>query len=122
MRARAYLLKTTLNDKNQGFHLAILPADKNLDIDVLSETFLENTDEILAHATYQELEFITNCVQGAIAPIPSLFAKPVNLYMDQELAMAENIEFCCGARNQSIELPYKDFKVFLKRTTHKDFI
>lgn len=98
--------KTVVFLSEQGYGMAVLPADSVVDLEQLR---LDLGVSRLRLATEAELgELFPNCELGAMPPFGNLFDMPV--YVDSRLAAEELIAFNAGTHRDMIHMHYADFE------------
>ncbi len=98
--------KVVVFHSERGYAMAVLPADKLLDLKELRSTL------VLSHvrlANEQELaELFPDCELGAMPPFGNLFG--LRVYVDQDLNAENLIAFNGGTHDDVIEIHYRDFE------------
>lgn len=109
LRAHA-MAKTVVYLGDNGFGMAVLPADALVDLQEL-RTLLGLTR--LRLATEEELsELFPGCELGAMPPFGNLDSMPV--FVESGLASEERIAFNAGTHRDVIYMAYKDFENLVK--------
>jgi Ala-tRNA(Pro) deacylase len=100
------MAKTVVYAGEQGYGLAVLPADYLINLGTLG--FFLN-DPTIRLATERELgELFPECELGAMPPFGSLFHMPVLL--DTSIAEQEFIAFNAGTHRDVIHMHFADFR------------
>ncbi len=98
--------KTVVFLSEQGYGMAVLPADSVVDLEQLR---LGLGLSRLRLATEKELgELFPSCELGAMPPVGSLFGLPV--YVDSRMAAEGTITFNAGTHRDVIHMQYRDFE------------
>ncbi len=98
--------KTVVFLSEQGYGMAVLPADSVVDLEQLR---LDLGVSRLRLATEAELgELFPHCELGAMPPFGNLFDMPV--YVDSRLAAEDLIAFNAGSHRDVIHMHYRDFE------------
>ena len=98
--------KTVVYLSEQGYGMAVLPADTVVDLEQLR---LDLGMSRLRLATEGELaELFPSCELGAMPPFGNLFGLPV--YADSRLAGEELILFNAGTHRDVIHMKFRDFE------------
>jgi len=97
--------KTVVFLDEQGYGMAVLPADSVLDLEQLR---MDLGLSRLRLATEAELmELFPGCELGAMPPFGNLFSLPV--YVDRRLASEDTIAFNAGTHRDVVHMHYRDF-------------
>jgi Ala-tRNA(Pro) deacylase len=100
------MAKTVIFLSEQGYGMAVLPADSVVDLEQLR---LDLGLSRLRLATEAELgELFPTCELGAMPPFGNLFSLPV--YVDSRLAGEDTITFNAGTHRDVIHLHFRDFE------------
>ena len=98
--------KTVVFLSEQGYGMAVLPADCVVDLDQLR---LDLGLSRLRLATEAELsELFPGCELGAMPPFGNLWGLPV--YVDSAMSGEETIAFNAGTHRDVIHMRYRDFE------------
>ncbi len=98
--------KTVIFLSEQGYGMAVLPADSVVDLEQLR---MDLGFSRLRLATESELgELFPTCELGAMPPFGNLFGLPV--YVDGHLAGESMIAFNAGSHRDVIHMSFKDFE------------
>lgn len=100
--AKALILKG-----EEGFFMAVLPADMGLDSNRLRKTLGQKR---LRFATKEEVFELTTLTPGSIPPFGSLFG--LSTICDPRLAENERINFNAGSHSDSVQMLYADYVAF----------
>jgi Ala-tRNA(Pro) deacylase len=99
-----YHAKVVVVKSNGKQSLAVLPADRLLDL----EKFERLTGKPAKLADEKEIQMaFPDCAVGAMPPFGSLYGLPT--YVDQSLTDDEFVVFEAGTHTDAIKLSYKDF-------------
>jgi Ala-tRNA(Pro) deacylase len=99
------MAKTVIFLSEQGYGMAVLPADSVVDLEQLR---LDLGLSRLRLATEAELsELFPTCELGAMPPFGNLFSLPV--YADSRLAGEDTITFNGGTHRDVIHMHFRDF-------------
>ncbi len=97
--------KTVVFLDEQGYGMAVLPADSVIDLEQLR---MDLGLSRLRLATEPELaELFPGCDLGAMPPFGNLFGLPV--YVDSRLASEDMIAFNAGTHHDVVHMHYRDF-------------
>ena len=100
------LAKTVVYLDDHGYGLAVVPADRLVNLDVLQDLL---RDSRLRLATEREIaDLFPECELGAMPPFGKLFDMPV--FVDAELAAQEFIAFNAGTHRDVIHMSFGDFR------------
>ena len=100
------LAKTVVYLGDQGYGMAVVPADCLVDLDVLQDLLGVNR---LRLATEHEIgDLFPDCELGAMPPMGNLFDLPV--FVDAGLASQEFIAFNAGTHRDVIHMGFGDFR------------
>ena len=100
------MAKTVIFLSEQGFGMAVLPADSVVDLEQLRQDLGLTR---LRLATEAELgQLFPACELGAMPPFGNLFDLPV--YVDSRLAGEESITFNAGTHRDVIHMRFLDFE------------
>jgi Ala-tRNA(Pro) deacylase len=98
--------KTVVFLSEQGYGMAVLPADSVVDLEQLR---LDLGLSRLRLATESELaDLFPACELGAMPPFGNLFGLPV--YVDSRMASEDMITFNAGTHRDVIHMHFKDFE------------
>ncbi|MFN7958342.1 MAG: YbaK/EbsC family protein [Holophagaceae bacterium] len=106
------MAKTVVVDLDGQHVLAVLPADRKVDLERLRRA----TDSYHADLA-QEWEFARDfpgCEPGAMPPFGNLFGLPV--YVESHLAEDAEIAFNAGTHTEVVRMAYKDFERLVQPT------
>jgi Ala-tRNA(Pro) deacylase len=102
--------KTIVFHGDQGYGMAVLPADFLVDLQELR--YMLGLSH-LRLATEEELaELFPDCELGAMPPFGNLYNMPV--YADSSLADEETIAYNAGTHRDVVHMKYADFKELVK--------
>ena len=107
------LAKAILIRKQDGYLLAIVPASRNVELDVLGRWL----DQPVCLATEEEVaQVFDDCEPGAVPPIPDAFGLPA--VMDEHLEGLSHIYFEGGDHRTLVHVRGGDFRRLTARTPH----
>lgn len=107
------MAKTVIFLSEQGFGMAVLPADSVVDLEELRQDLGLSR---LRLATEAELgELFPTCELGAMPPFGNLFGLPV--YADGRLAAEDTITFNAGTHRDVIHMHFRDFQRLVNPST-----
>jgi Ala-tRNA(Pro) deacylase len=110
------IAKTVVLKADGRFVMAILPADLDINMELLKA---ELRCKHLVLASEQEFgPLFPNCELGAMPPFGGLFGMPV--YCDRTLASRREIEFNGGAHTETLRMSFQEFEL-LERPVILDF-
>jgi Ala-tRNA(Pro) deacylase len=107
--ARHQQAKVVMVSSRRGPAMAVLPADRKLDLRKLKRTIHEPV------ALQSEAEFVPSfpdCDPGAMPPFGNLYGVPT--YVDQHLAHEDYIVFEAGTYTDAIKIRYGDYQRAVK--------
>jgi Ala-tRNA(Pro) deacylase len=88
-----------------GFSMAVVPADRLLDLEQLRALMLSH----VRLATEEELfKLFPNCELGAMPPLGNLVG--MDVYLDEDLANESFIAFNAGTHRNVVELRFSDYR------------
>jgi Ala-tRNA(Pro) deacylase len=100
------LAKTVIVKLNDKLAMAVLPASRKVDLDLLRRVTGATQ---LSLATEQEFrEAFPECETGAMPPFGNLYQ--LNTFVDQRLREDEEIAFNAGSHTELIKMSYGDFE------------
>ena len=99
------MAKVVVLKSGERFLLAVLPATRTLDLDILRETV---GDAKLRLASEHEFAAVfAGCEPGAIPPFGQLFGMPT--WVDDSLGRERELVFNAGNHRETVHLAYEDF-------------
>jgi len=99
------MAKVVVLKSGERFLLAVLPATRTLDLDILRETV---GDAKLRLASEREFaDVFAGCEPGAIPPFGQLFGMPT--WVDDSLGRERELVFNAGNHRETVHLAYEDF-------------
>jgi Ala-tRNA(Pro) deacylase len=105
-----YFAKTVVFHSDDGYVMAVLPADQALDLKLLQASLGLRHARL---ATESELEEIfPDCELGAMPPFGNLFALPV--YMESGMAADAMIAFKAGTHRDVVDMRFQDYEALVK--------
>ncbi|MBU0455601.1 MAG: YbaK/EbsC family protein [Pseudomonadota bacterium] len=115
--AKAMVLKGIDSNKTDVFFLAILPADKNIDLGKVKKHF---SLKKITFASPEKAQELTQCEIGAIPPFS--FHEQLKLLVDEGIKKNARVAFNAGSLTQSVILNTPDYlKVVTDQATFFDF-
>jgi len=111
------MAKTVVVSADGRLLLAVLPADRKLDLQHLK--FITRAENIEVATEAQFANAFPSCELGAMPPFGILFGLPT--YCDTLLEEHGTIEFNAGTHDDSIRMPFKEFK-HLSRPIMSDLV
>ena len=100
------LAKTVMVKLDGKLSMAVLPADRKIDFELLKEATGADLVELA-----QEMEFkdqFPDCEIGAMPPFGNLYG--MDVYVEEALSWDEVIGFNAGTHSEIVKLAYKDFE------------
>jgi Ala-tRNA(Pro) deacylase len=104
------LAKTVILKVDGKMMMAILPASRKLDLDLLKEAVGANKVEIANETEFKDM--FPDCDIGAIPPFGNLYG--MDEISEKILAENEEIAFNAGSHTELVKLSYKDFLELVK--------
>ena len=102
--------KAVIFHANDGFGMAVLPADSKLDLKELRAALNAPHARL---ASERELErLFPDCELGAMPPVGSLFGLPV--YVDSGMAAEVTIAFNAGTHHDVVHMRFQDYEALVK--------
>ena len=106
------MAKTVIVNADGLLRMAVLPADRMLDIEHLK--FITRSENIRLATENEFKDAFPTCEVGAMPPFGNLFGVPV--FCDTLLEQNEFIEFNAGSHNDTIRMYFDDFKRLARPT------
>lgn len=100
------LAKTVMVAIDGKMAMAVLPASRQLDFDLLRE--VTGTHEVKLASEHDFAGLFPDCEIGAMPPFGNLYG--MDVYVSEELEEDEEISFNAGAHTELMRLPYNQFK------------
>ena len=104
------MAKTVMVKINGEMAMAVLPASKQVDFDLLKETTGADSVELASEDEFKDM--FGECEVGAMPPFGNLYGMEV--FVAESLTEDEEIAFNAGSRTELIKLSYKDFERLVK--------
>ena len=104
------LAKTVMVKIDGKMAMAVLPASRSVDFNLLKQTLGANNVELAAEQEFQGM--FPECEVGAMPPFGNLYGFKV--YASKSLTEDEQIAFNAGSHSELIKLAYKDFENLVK--------
>ena len=104
------LAKTVMVKIDGEMAMAVLPASRSVDFNLLKQTLGAKNVELAAEQEFQDM--FHECEVGAMPPFGNLYSMKV--YVSKSLTEDEQIAFNAGTHTELIKLAYKDFKNLVK--------
>jgi Ala-tRNA(Pro) deacylase len=104
------LAKTVIVSINGKMAMAVLPATRQLDFELLRELCGTRDIELAGEDEFSGL--FPECEIGAMPPFGNLYG--IDVYVDDELAEDEDIVFNAGAHTELLRLSYADYRRLVK--------
>jgi Ala-tRNA(Pro) deacylase len=98
------VLKTIILDTMAGHALAVLPASRRLDMDLLREALGDRHVRLASEG--EIVRDCPGCELGGLPPLGSLLAMPV--YMDSEVLAHRVVAFAAGTQTDSVKGPTEE--------------
>src|SRR5262249_18009211 len=99
--AKSVLLRT-----DEGYVLAVLPANRNVDLGRVREFLGDESAELAGEAEMERL--FPDCERGAMPPFGSLYH--LQTVVDEELTRDERIVFEANNHEEAFRMAYRDFE------------
>lgn len=100
------LAKTVMVKLDGRMVMAVLPADEQIDLDLLKSN--TNVKKAVLATEDEFRSLFPQCETGAMPPFGNLYGQEV--YVEQSLAADETIAFNAGSHSELIQLSYTDFE------------
>lgn len=99
------LAKTVIIVVNNRLGMAVLPANKHVDFQLIRELTGSSDARLAQEQEFKEL--FPDCELGAMPPFGNLYG--MDVFVSDGLECEETISFNAGNHAELIQLPYKDF-------------
>lgn len=99
------LAKTVMVKLDGHLAMAVLPADEQVDLDLLKSN--TNTKKAVLATEVEFKNLFPQCETGAMPPFGNLYDQEV--YVEESLTIDEMIAFNAGSHSELIQLSYKDY-------------
>ena len=100
------MAKTVILRLDGELAMAVLPASRHIDVEVLGELSCAVRIEMAHESDFRGC--FPGCETGAMPPFGNLFGLPV--YVDRELTADEFIAFNAGTHTELLQMHYDDFE------------
>ena len=100
------LAKTVMIKLDGRMAMAVLPADEQIDLDLLKSNTKAKKAVLATEDEFKNL--FPQCETGAMPPFGNLYGQDV--YVEESLTADESIAFNAGSHSELIQLSYRDFK------------
>ena len=104
------LAKTVMVKLDGQMAMAVLPADEQIDLDLLKSN--TNAKKAVLATEDQFRNLFPQCETGAMPPFGNLYGQDV--YVEESLTADETIAFNAGSHSELIQLNFSDFKRLVK--------
>ena len=104
------LAKTVMVKLDGKMAMAVLPADEQVDLDLLKGNAHVSKAALASEAEFTDL--FPQCETGAMPPFGNLYDQDV--YVEESLAADETIAFNAGSHAELIQLRYSDYARLVK--------
>lgn len=99
------LAKTVMIKLDGRMAMAVLPADEQVDLELLKSNTKAKKAVLAAEDEFRNL--FPQCETGAMPPFGNLYGQKV--YVEESLAADETIAFNAGSHSELIQLSYNDY-------------
>lgn len=99
------LAKTVMVKLDGHLAMAVLPADEQVDLDLLKSN--TNTKKAVLATEVEFKNLFPQCETGAMPPFGNLYNQEV--YVEESLTIDDMIAFNAGSHSELIQLSYKDY-------------
>lgn len=100
------LAKTVMIKLDGKMAMAVLPASRQVDLDLLQELAGASSAELAGEREFTDL--FPGCETGAMPPFGNLY--DMDVYVAEALTDDEEIAFNAGSHTELVKLAYKDFE------------
>ena len=100
------LAKTVMVKLDGRMVMAVLPADEQIDLDLLKSNTNAKKAVLATEDEFRNL--FSQCETGAMPPFGNLYGQDV--YVEESLTADESIAFNAGSHSELIQLSYSDYK------------
>ena len=104
------LAKTVMVKIDGKMAMAVLPASRRVDFELLKGTVGARNVELASEQEFKDM--FPECDVGAIPPFGNLYG--MNVFVAETLAEDEEIAFNAGSHSELIKLAYRDFEFLVK--------
>ena len=109
------LAKTVMVKLDDNISMAVLPASKSVDLEMLKQAAGAKTAGLASEREFREK--FPDCETGAMPPFGNLYNLPV--FVEESLSRDREIAFNAGTHNELIRVSYEDFARVVKPTQLK---
>jgi Ala-tRNA(Pro) deacylase len=106
------LAKTVMVDLDGDLAMAVLPATKKLDLELLEKASGAHRAVLATERQFSNM--FPDCEPGAMPPFGNLY--DMEVYVDEQLSYDEMIAFNAGTHAELIQLSYHDFVRLVRPT------
>jgi Ala-tRNA(Pro) deacylase len=106
------LAKTVMVTLDGKMAMAVLPASRKVDFDLLRKTAGADSSQLASEQAFRDM--FPGCEVGAMPPFGNLYNMAV--YVSKLLTDDEEIAFNAGSHTELIRMAYKDFERHVKPT------
>ncbi len=100
------IAKTVILKKDGKIAMAVLPASRKIDFDLLKKETGAKSIELATEKEFKDL--FTNCDVGAMPPFGNLY--DMEVFVAKTLTEDDEIAFNAGTHTELIRMSYKDFE------------
>jgi Ala-tRNA(Pro) deacylase len=104
------LAKTVMVKIDGKMAMAVLPASRRVDFELLKGTVGGRNVELASEQEFKDM--FPECDVGAMPPFGNLYG--LNVFVAETLAEDEEIAFNAGSHSELIQLAYRDFELLVK--------
>jgi Ala-tRNA(Pro) deacylase len=104
------LAKTVMVKLDGKMAMAVLPADEQIDLDLLKSSLHARSATLAGEDEFKHL--FPQCETGAMPPFGNLYNQEV--YVEADLAADETIAFNAGSHSELIQMAYSDYAKLVK--------
>ena len=104
------LAKTVMVKIDGKMVMAVLPASRNIDLDLLKAVAEAGQVQLAAEAEFKDM--FPGCAVGAMPPFGNLYG--IDVFAEESLAEDKEISFNAGLHSELVRLAYKDFERLVK--------
>jgi len=107
--------KTVIIKVDGAFSMAVLPAQDQIDFNMLKESVGAHAVELADEEDFKNM--FPDCEVGAMPPFGNLYG--ITVYVSESLAEDEEIAFNAGTHRELIMMGYKDFERLVQHSLVK---
>lgn len=101
-----FLAKTVVVKLDERVALAVVPANKDVDLDQLRHETGARQAQIAEPADF--VDRFTDCQLGTVPPFGNLFG--VDAYVDRDIAKMDQVAFTAGTHSDAIAMTFADYR------------